>query len=134
MAFSSGIYRRLHFGINIENDRSESVSGSNSPEISENVLDDAISQSSKGKRKLCDDVSSGENVASKDDSSASVYPGGKAARRSPRIAVKALKKLLVKKTTQAEELSNEKFLQELKASSEVKVLMDLERKISLVAL
>ena len=52
MAFSSGIYRRLHFGINIENDRSESVSGSNSPEISENVLDDAISQSSKGKRKL----------------------------------------------------------------------------------
>ena len=91
MAFSSGIYRRLHFGINIENDRSESVSGSNSPEISENVLDDAISQSSKGKRKLCDDVPSGENVASKDDSSASVYPGGKAARRSPRIAVKALK-------------------------------------------
>ena len=79
-------------------------------------------------------MSSGENVASKDDSSASVYPSGKAARRSPRIAVKALKKLLVKKTKQAEELSNEKFLQELKASSEVKVLMDLERKISLVAL
>ena len=38
--------------------------------------------------------------------------------------------MLVKKTKQAEELSNEKFLQELKASSEVKVLMDLERKIS----
>ena len=73
MPFSSGTYRRLNFGINYKNDRSESVPGKNSPENSENASENSIPQSKERKRKLCD------VQPSKDDISAS-YPGGKAAR------------------------------------------------------
>ena len=79
MPFSSGTYRRLNFGINYKNDRSESVPGKNSPENSENASENSAPQSKERKRKLCDVQPSSENVPSKDDISAS-YPGGKAAR------------------------------------------------------
>ena len=92
MSFSSGIYRPLDFGINIENDRSESILGKNSPENSENVAENSIPQSKERERKLWDVQSSSENVPCKNDISIS-HPDRKAAR-SPRNAVKTLKDVI----------------------------------------
>ena len=52
----------LDFGINIENDRSESVPGKNSSEIVENVSDNSKPQSKGRKRKLCEDQPSSDNM------------------------------------------------------------------------
>lgn len=50
-------------------------------------------------------------------------------RRSPQIAVKALKTLLLKNQKKAKELSQEQFLRELMASKEVEILKELEKKV-----
>ena len=42
MSFSSGICRPLDFGINIENDRSESIMGKNSLKNLENVAENSM--------------------------------------------------------------------------------------------
>ena len=112
MACPSGTNRRLEF----ENDCVDSVPNLPTSKDGNSVSRDT---STERKRKLecCEDVSPCENVS-------------KAVRRSPRPAVKALKSLLSKRRKKSEELSHENFLKEFKASREVEILKDLERKLA----
>ena len=80
MTYSTGIYRRLDFGINIP-DESLERPGQCVP------LKEVAESGPTRKRKISD-------VLSSEEDSNSVSLGGKAMRRSPRIVVKALKGLL----------------------------------------
>ena len=69
-------------------------------------------------------------VESEVDTSAPVSPVKKAARRSPRLAIKTLKNLLSKRRNQVEEHSREKALEELNKSIEINILKELETNIT----
>ena len=104
---TSGIYRRLDFGINIPD---ESVDGPCQCVSPKEVVDSGPSR----KRKKISDFSTSEEESV----------------RSPRIAVKALKGLLEKKQKKVKKLSQELYLQELRASKEVQILKKLEEEVS----
>ena len=114
MTYSTGIYRRLDFGINIPD---ESVEGPGECVPLKEVAESGPTH----KRKISD-------VLSAEEDSNSVSLGGKAVRRSPRIAVKALKSLLEKKQKKAKELTQEQY-RELRASKEVQILKKLEEEV-----
>lgn len=85
MSLPSAIYRRLDFGINI----------SDEPASSANQVSTKSSESphSRGEKRAIEDVSPGDNS----EPSVSVSPAVKAQRKSPRLAVKALKSVLSKR-------------------------------------
>jgi len=85
---------------------------------------------SSGSKRTIEDVFPCEDVESEVDTSAPVSPVNKATRRSPRLAIKSLKTLLLKRRNQVEERSREKALEELNKSSEIHILKGLETNIS----
>ena len=108
---TSGIYRRLDFGINIPDESVDKPCQCVSPK---EVVDSGPSR----KRKKISDFSTSEEESVK------------SVRRSPRIAVKALKFLLEKKQKKVKKLSQELYLQELRASKEVQIIKKLEEEVS----
>ena len=104
------IYRRLDFGINV-GDSIERAPSQITCEKPDNVQEG----SSSGRKRKIEDVPYGEQVA---------------VRKSPRLAIKALKSVLSKRCKQAEERSHENTLAELNKSSEVQILKELEISIS----
>ena len=109
------MYRRLDFGINI----GDCIEGSPSQISCEKPDNVSEGCSSRRKRKI-EDVPYGEqDVASEAGISVSVSPVEKVARRSPRLAIKALKSVSSNRCKQAEERSHENTLAELNKSSEV---------------
>lgn len=113
--YSTAIYRRLDFGINIPD---ESIEGPGECVPQKEVAESGPTR----KRKISE-------VLSSEEDSNSVSFGGKAVRRSPRLAVKALKGLLEKKQKKAKELSQEQYLRELRTSKEVQILKKLEEEV-----
>ena len=85
MPLPDAIYRRLDFGININNDWEIAPSR----ETTENPDGVSVECSSGRKRKI-EDVLHCENVESEVGTSPPLYPVKKAARRSPRLAIKSL--------------------------------------------
>ena len=124
MPLPGAIYRRLDFGIDINNDCEIAPSR----ETAENPDDVSVECSSRRKRKI-EDVLHRENVESEVDTSAPVSPVKKATRRSPRLAIKSLKTLLSKRRNQVEERSREKAPEELNKSNEI-ILNELETNIT----
>ena len=93
MPLPNAIYRRLDFGINISNEceiapRQETTENS----------DGVSAECSSGRKRTIEDALSCENVESEVDMSGPVAPDNKAARRSPTLAIKSLKKLAVGET------------------------------------
>ena len=127
MPLPNAIYRRLDFGINISNEREIAPSR----KTTENP-DGVSAECSSGRKRTIEDVLSCENVESEVDKTGPVAPDNKAARRSPRLAIKSLKNLLSKRRNQVEEHSREKALEELNKSSEVQILKELETNIKLI--
>ena len=121
MPLPNAIYRRLDFGLNISSDCEGSAPNIPSPENS-----DGVSEESSGTKRKIEDVSFSEDVASEVDD----FPVEKAARRSPRLAIKALKTALSKKRKQAEERSHKRAQEDFIKSSEVQSLKELETEIS----
>ena len=119
------MYRRLDFGINI----GDCIEGSPS-QITCEKPDNVPEGCSSGRKRKIEDVPYGEDVASEAGITVSVSPVEKVAKRSPRLAIKALKTVLSKRCKQAEELSHENTLAELNKSSKVQILKELETSIS----
>ena len=116
MTYSTGIYWRLDFGIDIPD---ESVEG---PGECVPLKEVAVCGPTR-KRKISD-------VLFSEEDNNSVSLGGKAMRRSPRIAVKALKGLLEKKQKKAKELTQEQYLRVLRASKEAQILKKLGEEVN----
>ena len=127
MPLPNAIYRRLDFGINISNEREIAPSRKTTE-----YPDGVSAECSSGRKRTIEDVLSCENVESEVDKTGPVAPDNKAARRSPRLAIKSLKNLLSKRRNQVEEHSHEKALEELNKSSEVQILKELETNIKLI--
>ncbi|PFX12899.1 hypothetical protein AWC38_SpisGene23076 [Stylophora pistillata] len=113
--YSTAIYRRLDFGINIPD---ESIEGPGECVPQKEVAESGTTH----KRKISE-------VLSSEEYSNSVSFGGKAVRRSVRPAVKALKGLLEKTQKKAKELPQERYLRELRTSKEVQILKKLEEEV-----
>lgn len=113
--YSTAIYRRLDFGINLPD---ESIEGPGECVPQREVAESGTTH----KRKISE-------VLSSEEDSNSVSFGGKAVRRSRRLAVKALKGLLEKKQKKAKELSQEQYLRKLRTSKEVQILKKLEEEV-----
>lgn len=90
MPLPEAIYRRLDFGINSSNDCEIACR-----ETTENP-DGVLAECSSGRKHTIEDVLPCENVESEGDTSAPVSPVKKAARRTPGLAIKSLKKIAVK--------------------------------------
>lgn len=125
MPLPEAIYRHLDFGITLSNDCEIAPSR----ETTENP-DGVSAECSSGRKCTIEDVLPCENVESEGDTSAPVSPVKKAARRSPRLAIKSPKNLLSKRRNQFEEHSREKALEELNKSKEMQVLKELEINIT----
>lgn len=97
MALPEAIYRRLDFGIDLSYDCKIVPSR----ETTENP-NGVSAECSSGRKRAIEHVLPCENVESEGDTSAPVSPVKKAARRSPRLAIKSLKNLLSKKRNQFE--------------------------------
>ena len=114
MPLPNAIYRRLDFGINISNECEIAPS----QETTENP--DGVSvECTSGRKRTIEDVLSCVKVESEVDVSGPVAPDNKAAKRSPRLAIKSLKNMLSKRPNHVEEHPREKALQELNKSSEM---------------
>ena len=127
MSFQKAIYRRLDFGINANNDPMPSNSSGTTLGFVENP------PSSGMIKRTIETVSPSDSNANVDTSVSVGSPVQKAPRRSPqprrspRLALKALKRVLVKRRKQAEERSEEKAVEDLHKSNEVKTLKGLEK-------
>ena len=124
------IYRRLDFGINANNDSMPTNSSGTTLGFGEN-------QPSSGTiKRTIEDVSPSDSNANVDTSVSVGSPVHKAPRRSqqprrsPRLALKALKGVLVKRRKQAEERLQGKAVEDLHKSNEVTTLKGLEKCIS----
>ena len=114
MPLPNAIYRRLDFGINISNEREIAPSH----ETTENP-DGVSAECSSGRKRMIEDVLSCENVEiSEVDMSGPLAPDNKAARRSPRLAIKSLKNLLSKRRNKSSHLPSSHLPDALKILDE----------------
>ena len=123
------IYRRLDFGINANNDTMPSNSCGTTLGFGEN-------QPSSGTiKRTIENVSPSDSNANVDTSVSVRSPVQKAPRRSqqprrsPRLALKALKGVLVKRRKQAEERLQGKAVEDLHKSNEGTTLKGLEKSL-----